>query len=611
MTVPQQLTDRYELGEILGFGGMSEVHKARDVRLHRDVAIKILRADLARDPNFYQRFRREAKHTASLNHPSIVAVYDTGEAQTPNGNLPFLVMEYVDGHTVGKLIQRHGALPPRRAISIIADVCTALEFSHSRGIVHRDIKPANIMITPTGAVKVMDFGIARAMNATTGDRLTATSAVVGTAQYFSPEQARGQQVDARTDVYSLGCVLYEMLTGQALFTGDTPLSVAYQHVRERPVPPSQRHGGISPDLDAVVLKALAKKPENRYQSAAEMHADLRRVGSGNAPEAPAQQADDTDDIPATRGPSTLQFPVQEQRRGSRRWVIAGALVAVTLLVIAGVYIVGAMNRVRVPDVQGLTQQEAVSQLQDSGLSPVVDTEPDGSMQSGRVIGTDPGAGESVSSGGDITVNVSTGPEQRRIPDVSRLSYDEAVKTLADAGFENVRRMPQASTSEELDRVIGTDPAAQQDSATSNEIVIFVGSGPSARTVPDVVGQTAEQAKLNLDTAGFTTILQADVDGTLPPGQVAATDPPAGASVASDAPITLKVSRANQFLMPDLRGLLYGDALAQLNALGFTGQFLKGPDMDAGSDRRARVVQQVPAPGAGVNRDGTVTVNYGS
>ena len=317
MTVPQQLTDRYELGDILGFGGMSEVHKARDVRLHRDVAIKILRADLARDPNFYQRFRREAKHTASLNHPSIVAVYDTGEAQTPGGNVPFLVMEYVDGATVGKLIQRHGAMPPRRAISVIADVCTALEFSHSRGIVHRDIKPANIMITPTGAVKVMDFGIARAMNATTGDRLTATSAVVGTAQYFSPEQARGQQVDARTDVYSLGCVLYEMLTGQALFTGDTPLSVAYQHVREQPVPPSQRHGGISPDLEAVVLKALAKKPENRYQSAAEMHADLRRVGSGNTPEARSPQAretHDTDDIPTARGPNTLQFPVQEQRR---------------------------------------------------------------------------------------------------------------------------------------------------------------------------------------------------------------------------------------------------------------------------------------------------------
>ncbi|MCF6389575.1 Stk1 family PASTA domain-containing Ser/Thr kinase [Mycobacterium sp. MBM] len=612
MTAPQQLTDRYELGEILGFGGMSEVHRARDVRLHRDVAIKILRADLARDPNFYQRFRREAKHTAALNHPSIVAVYDTGEAQTPQGKLPFLVMEYVDGSTVGKLIARHGAMPPQRAIAIVAEVCTALEFSHSRGIVHRDIKPANIMITPGGAVKVMDFGIARAMNATTGDRLTATSAVVGTAQYFSPEQARGQQVDARTDVYSLGCVLYEMITGQALFTGDTPLSVAYQHVREAPVPPSQRRAGISAELDAVVLKALAKKPEKRYQSAAEMQADLRRVAGGHAPQAQPGHIEDTDDIPAARGPNTLQFPAQQQpRRRSRRWAMAGALAAVMLLVVAGVYIVGAMNRIQVPDVQGLTQQDALSRLQDSGLTVVVDAKPDGSVPQGRVIGTDPAAGGSVPSDSDITLNVSTGPEQRRIPDVSRLSYDEAVKTLADAGFDNVRRMPQASSSEDLDRVVGTVPAAQQDSPTSNEVVILVGSGPTAQTVPDVTGQTVDQAMRNLDTAGFTTILQADTDGTLPAGQVAGTDPPAGTSVASDAPLTLKVSRGNQFAMPDLRGLFYDDARQQLQALGHTGAFLKGPDIDAGSDRRAKVVQQVPAPGTGVNRDGTITVNYGS
>ncbi len=611
MTAPQQLTDRYELGEVLGFGGMSEVHRARDVRLHRDVAIKILRADLARDPNFSQRFRREAKHTAALNHPSIVAVYDTGEAQTPNGKLPFLVMEYVDGITVGKLIQRQGALPPQRALAVVADVCTALEFSHNRGIVHRDIKPANIMITPAGTVKVMDFGIARAMNATTGDRLTATSAVVGTAQYFSPEQARGHEVDARTDVYSLGCVLYEMLTGQALFTGDTPLSVAYQHVREQPVPPSQRRAGLSPDIDAVVLKALAKKPEQRYQSAAEMRADLLRVSRGRPPAAIAPQVEDTDEAPRDDGPRTLQLPAQSARSGSRRWLIAGALAAVLLLVFAGVYLVGAMNRVPVPDVTGLAQQEALTQLQDRGLEPRVETRPDGSVEAGRVIGTDPAAGASISSGGEITVDVSTGPEQRRVPDVSRLSYSEAVRTLADAGFENVRRQPQASTAAELDRVVGTIPAAQQDTATSNEIVILVGSGPSAREVPDVTGQTVQQATDNLDTAGFTTILQSEADSTLPAGQVAGTDPPAGSSLATDAPITLKVSRGNQITMPDLRGLFYADALAQLQALGFTGPLLKGPDIDAGGDRRARVVQQDPAPRTGVNRDGTITVNYGS
>ena len=285
MTTPQHLSDRYELGEILGFGGMSEVHLARDVRLHRDVAVKVLRADLARDPSFYLRFRREAQNAAALNHPSIVAVYDTGEAETPTGPLPYIVMEYVDGVTLRDIVHTDGPLPPRRAIEIIADACQALNFSHQNGIIHRDVKPANIMISTTNAVKVMDFGIARAI-ADSGNSVTQTAAVIGTAQYLSPEQARGDSVDARSDVYSLGCVLYEILTGEPPFTGDSPVAVAYQHVREDPVPPSKRHEGISADLDAVVLKALAKNPENRYQTAAEMRADLVRVHNGETPEAP-------------------------------------------------------------------------------------------------------------------------------------------------------------------------------------------------------------------------------------------------------------------------------------------------------------------------------------
>ncbi len=285
MTTPQHLSDRYELGEILGFGGMSEVHLARDVRLHRDVAVKVLRADLARDPSFYLRFRREAQNAAALNHPAIVAVYDTGEAETAAGPLPYIVMEYVNGVTLRDIVHTDGPLPPTRAIEIIADACQALNFSHQHGIIHRDVKPANIMISTTNAVKVMDFGIARALS-DGGVSVTQTAAVIGTAQYLSPEQARGDSVDARSDVYSLGCVLYEMLTGEPPFVGDSPVAVAYQHVREDPVPPSQRHEGISADLDAVVLKALAKNPENRYQTAAEMRADLVRVHNGEPPEAP-------------------------------------------------------------------------------------------------------------------------------------------------------------------------------------------------------------------------------------------------------------------------------------------------------------------------------------
>ena len=284
MTTPQHLSDRYELGEILGFGGMSEVHLARDQRLHRDVAIKVLRADLARDPSFYLRFRREAQNAAALNHPAIVAVYDTGEAETPNGPLPYIVMEYVEGVTLRDIVHTDGPMEQRRAIEVIADACQALNFSHQHGIIHRDVKPANIMISKAGAVKVMDFGIARAL--ADASNVTQTAAVIGTAQYLSPEQARGEKVDARSDVYSLGCVLYEMLTGEPPFVGDSPVAVAYQHVREDPVPPSQRHEGIPPELDAVVLKALAKNPDNRYQTAAEMRADLVKVHSGEQPDAP-------------------------------------------------------------------------------------------------------------------------------------------------------------------------------------------------------------------------------------------------------------------------------------------------------------------------------------
>src|ERR1700726_1010689 len=345
MTTPQPLSDRYELGEILGFGGMSEVHLARDVRLHRDVAVKVLRADLARDPSFYLRFRREAQNAAALNHPAIVAVYDTGEAETAAGPLPYIVMEYVDGITLRDIVHNDGPIPPRKALEIISDACQALNFSHQHGIIHRDVKPANIMISRTGAVKVMDFGIARAL--ADSHNVTQTAAVIGTAQYLSPEQARGDSVDARSDVYSLGCVLYEILTGEPPFTGDSPVAVAYQHVREDPVPPSLRYEGISADLDAVVLKALAKNPENRYQTAAEMRSDLVRVHNGEPPEAPKILTEaDRSSLMATphssdsTGAQTNPLPRQqlaftrERSPGSlSRWVIAVAALAVLTVVV--------------------------------------------------------------------------------------------------------------------------------------------------------------------------------------------------------------------------------------------------------------------------------------
>ena len=302
MTTPRLLSERYELGEVLGFGGMSEVHRGLDTRLGRDVAVKVLRADLARDPQFQMRFRREAQNAAALNHPAIVAVYDTGEVQSDFGPLPYIVMEYVDGQTLREIVKTTGPMSQQQVLDVMADVCAALDFSHRHQIIHRDVKPANIMINRAGAVKVMDFGIARALGE--GQNVTQTAAVIGTAQYLSPEQARGEAVDARSDVYAAGCVLYELLTGEPPFTGDSPVAVAYQHVREDPKSPSEVNPAVPPSLDAIVLKALSKNPANRYQSAAEMRSDLVRVRGGQSPLAPAVMSADERTAMMAAGPPT-------------------------------------------------------------------------------------------------------------------------------------------------------------------------------------------------------------------------------------------------------------------------------------------------------------------
>jgi beta-lactam-binding protein with PASTA domain/predicted Ser/Thr protein kinase len=624
MSTPPHLSDRYELGEILGFGGMSEVHLARDLRLHRDVAVKVLRADLARDPSFYLRFRREAQNAAALNHPAIVAVYDTGEAATPAGPLPYIVMEYVDGVTLRDIVHTDGPMPARRALEVIADACQALNFSHQHGIVHRDVKPANIMISKTGSVKVMDFGIARAI-ADGGNSVTATAAVIGTAQYLSPEQARGEQVDARSDVYSLGCVLYEVLTGQPPFVGDSPVAVAYQHVREDPVPPSQKRPDISPELDAVVLKALAKNPDNRYQSAAEMRNDLVRVHSGEKPDAPKvmTHADRTmmmsSSRPGHRGdgasaPVTYDYSDTERASGPvGKWLVALSILAIlTVVVTLAINMVGGKPRaLQVPDVRGQVSADAIAELQNRGFKIRTQQKPDNVVAPDHVISTDPAGNTSVSAGDEVQINVSTGPEQREVPDVSALSYADAVKKLTAAGFGKFKQTGAASNPDQKNKVLSTIPPANQTSALTNEITIVVGTGPATRDLPDVVGQTSEVATRNLNTLGFPTILTAPVDSPEPAGQVLATDPPAGTSATLDTAVTLRVSKGNQFIIPNLTGQFWVDAEPNLRALGWTGVLVKGPDVPNSGQRTNAVVTQSPAPGAGVNFGGSITLSFAS
>jgi eukaryotic-like serine/threonine-protein kinase len=343
-TIPQVLLDRYEVGPLLGAGGMAEVYEGRDRLLARRVAIKVLQSQYARDQSFLLRFKREAQAAASLSHPNVVAVYDTGSEDGTH----FIVMEFVDGRTVKDIIRQEGPLYPARAAEICADVCAALVAAHARGLIHRDIKPGNVMLTPDGKVKVMDFGIARA---TTSETITQTAAVIGTAQYISPEQAQGQAVDYRSDLYSLGCCLYEMLTGTVPFTGATPVAIAYKHVREDPTPPRMLNPDVPPALEAICLKAMAKLPDNRYQTAAEFRSDLERFRNGEpvlatplldsaattqAIPGRAGAADQTAMLGGTAADRATSYGYaepEEQRRMSVGWVVLSllALVAVGLI----------------------------------------------------------------------------------------------------------------------------------------------------------------------------------------------------------------------------------------------------------------------------------------
>ncbi|WP_431241058.1 Stk1 family PASTA domain-containing Ser/Thr kinase (plasmid) [Mycolicibacterium aichiense] len=616
MTAPRHLSDRYELGEIIGFGGMSEVYLARDLRLHRQVAVKVLRADLARDPRFYLRFRREAKNAAALSHPAIAAVYDTGEANTGTGPLPYIVMEYVEGASLRDIVDTEGPLPAVRALEIVADAASALDFSHQNGIIHRDVKPANIMISNAGAVKVMDFGIAHAL-ADAGNRMTQTAAVMGTAQYLSPEQARGETVDARSDVYSLGCVLYEILTGEAPFVGDSPVAVAYQHVREDPLPPSHNQAGISPGVDSVVLKALAKNPENRYQSAAGMRADLIRVHSGQTPTAPKVLTHDPAPVSVSSQAPTRAHDGDSQARSGqsvRRWVVATTVLAIlSLAAIVATMTIGAYRRnLTVPDLRGKPAQEAITLLQSRGFKVVTPLQKsDNTVMSGHVINTDPDAHTAVAAGEEITINVSSGPEHRVVPDCSNLAVQDCSRALGDAGFTHTKQSPLASPTVPEHLVIDTIPPAAQSIPITTEIVIEVSSGPETGRVPDVSDQTADEATKNLKAAGFSLILNAAADSTLPAGQVVATDPAAGASVSMNSAITIKVSRGNQILMPSLTGMTYLDVVPYLQGLGLSGQLLNGGDLPGPDISRNRVVKQNPPAGIPINRDGTITLNYGS
>jgi serine/threonine-protein kinase len=534
------LGGRYEIGDPLGQGGMAEVFRGRDTRLGRDVAIKVLRAELAGDPTFLARFRREAQSAASLNHPNIVSVYDTGD----DNGVPFIVMEYVEGRTLREILRTQGRMLPQRALEIVADVCAALEHAHEQGIVHRDIKPANVMLTSNGTVKVMDYGIARAITASTAT-MTQTAAVIGTAQYLSPEQARGEHVDARSDVYSTGCLLYELLTHQPPFTGDSPVAVAYQHVREDPTLPSVVNPDVEPAAEAVVMKAMAKNPGNRYQTAAEMRDDLLRAAAGRPVRAtPILSASDTTLLTPAASTAVLGAlpPERRSRRGLAYAGLAVATVVVFLLSLLAVKSLfgGGGAKVAVPEVRGKTVAEARVIFEAQGLKLGDVTEVFSSRPVGVIVEQEPLPKFSVPSGGSVNVSVSKGIERIAVPDVTGQSLEDARSALESRGFK-IGKVVEKEQAGPPGRVLSSDPVPGTVLAKGSAVSLTVISGKL--TVPDLFGKTFEQARAELESLGFSNIVRTDVPSTNPAetGTVVGQSPAKGSKADRNDKITLQIA----------------------------------------------------------------------
>ncbi|HEY0240583.1 MAG TPA: Stk1 family PASTA domain-containing Ser/Thr kinase [Friedmanniella sp.] len=556
----QTVGGRYELGDPLGRGGMAEVRRAVDLRLGRAVAVKQLRPDLATDPTFQARFRREAQSAAGLNHPTIVAVYDTGEEPDPvtGVSIPYIVMELVEGPTLRDVLRDGRKILPERALELTSGVLDALGYSHRAGIIHRDIKPANVMLTTNGTVKVMDFGIARAV-ADTSATMTQTAAVIGTAQYLSPEQARGETVDARSDLYSTGCLLYELLTGRPPFTGDSPVSVAYQHVREAPVPPSQIDPEIGPDIDAVVLKSLAKDAGDRYQSAREMKADIARVLAGQqatalvprvaAIAAPTAAVDTPTRIVPPLPPPVAVVTVEDEEEEPKKRT--GMVVLVSLLVLAlvagAVFAIYRLNHpavtdVAVPDVLTYTESQARTQVEGAGFRFEVAHANGDASTKGTVVAQDPAGKSMAASGSTVTVTVNDGPESADIPGgLVGEDKDDVEKKLRNAGFTNVDL--NAATTENADakegEVLSVSPEEGTSTPLADRVTVSYATGKSS--VPDVRSFPQAAAEKTLRDAGFTKVSVTRSVSSQAAGTVVSQNPDGGTEASRSSTVKLVVA----------------------------------------------------------------------
>ncbi|MEU9452815.1 Stk1 family PASTA domain-containing Ser/Thr kinase [Streptomyces sp. NPDC048277] len=644
MEEPRRLGGRYELGHVLGRGGMAEVYLAHDTRLGRAVAVKTLRVDLARDPSFQARFRREAQSAASLNHPAIVAVYDTGEDYIDGVSIPYIVMEYVEGSTLRELLHSGRKLLPERAMEMTIGILQGLEYAHRSGIVHRDIKPANVMLTRNGQVKVMDFGIARAMG-DSGMTMTQTAAVIGTAQYLSPEQAKGEQVDARSDLYSTGCLLYELLTVRPPFVGDSPVAVAYQHVREEPQPPSVFDPEITPEMDAIVLRALVKDPNYRYQSADEMRADIEAcldgqpvaataamgsVGYGGYPDDHATTA-----LRADAGATTMLPPMNpddggfgyddrpdRRRQQKKRNTSTILLVVAGILVLAGSVLIGKWvvsghggdKPFPVPTFVGQTYSDAQKMADNSGLKLGTPTRKAcASQPKGSVCSQDPTVGSNVNKGDTINLVVSTGAPKVVVPSVVGQNVDDATTTLEGDKYKFVVKTKQKTSAETAGTVLEQDPVLGTEVEKGSTITLTVAKAEEKSTVPDVTGKSCDDAKAQMTANNLVgNCTEVDTSDSNLVGKAVSTDPQAGQQVDKNSTVNIQIGKAQQqTAVPSVVGQTVKQAKQTLQAAGFTNIQFNGDSSD-----NAFVTNQDPSANTGVNDPGSTqitltTVSFGN
>ena len=616
---------RYRIMRRLGAGGMANVYLAEDGQLGRRVAIKILNDRFAEDESFVERFQREAKSAASLSHPNIVSIYDRGEAE----GTYYIAMEVVEGKSLKEVIRTSGRLRPAQAIAYTRQILSALRFAHRNGIVHRDIKPHNILVGPEERLKVTDFGIARAG----ASQMTETGSIMGTAQYLSPEQARGAQVTGASDLYSVGIVLYEMLTGEVPFTGDTPVEIAMKHLNEPPKPPSARAPGIPADLDRVVVRALAKSPDDRYASAEELDSDLARIEAGlpvakettdaatqvlaGAGVAPTQVLRTPDAPPARKPPPPPPYDPYADRKRRKRSIWPWLLV---LLLVAGAAVAGwyvyqrvqdqldASKPVPVPLVVGIEQKLAVQKIEDAGLQASVSKRSDDEIPAGIVIEQNPDAGTRISKDETVRIVVSTGIAKVKVPKVSGLPVEQAIQTLNDQGLK-AETKEVFSDKADPGIVLTQDPKSGEQVEKGSTVTLKVSKGVETVPVPDVLQQSQESATAELKQAGLTANVVV-VESDQPAGLVISQSPDPGVQVNKGTSVEIDVSQGpppppETTTVPGVIGQDEGSATSSLQDLGLTVSVQDVPTLNPDED--GLVVDQDPGEGNEVDPGSDVTI----